>query len=83
MRRVDSDLEVKMTRIEASIKELERRMGKIEVLMYGDGSSKSIIERITKLETKVDEIRSIAKLALYFSIGTFLGIIVTIVALVR
>jgi hypothetical protein len=83
VRRVDSDLEVKMTRIEASIKELERRMGKIEVLMYGDGSSKSIIERITKLETKVDEIRSIAKLALYFSIGTFLGIIVTIVALVR
>jgi len=83
VRRVDSDLEVKMTRIEASIKELERRMGRIEVLMYGDGSSKSIVERITKLETKVDEIRSIAKLALYFSIGTFLGIIVTIVALVR
>jgi len=80
---VDSDLEIKMTRIESSIKELERRMGKIEALMYGDGSSKSIVERITKLETKVDEIRSIAKLALYFSIGTFLGIIVTIVALVR
>ena len=78
--RCDVDVEARLARIEAELSELEERLDRIERLLYGN-SGDGVQARLAKLEERVRQLDSRVKLALTFTIGTFLGIIVTLIAL--
>jgi hypothetical protein len=73
----------------SSIKELkiymrdfERRLSRVEEALYGNSSDAGILTRLTRVEERVKNIESKIGLNLTLTVGTFLSIIVTIVALI-
>lgn len=74
----DTDVYMKLIRIEEELEELARRVERLEQALYGN-SREGIAARLSALEAKVAGMEQTLRTALVFSIGTFLGIIVTIV----
>jgi len=71
----------KLSQLETTMQDLERRVGRMEQAMYGNGNSKGVISRLAVIEAKLEELKSTSKWAIVLSAGTFLGIIVTIISI--
>jgi len=79
--RNDDPVWTKLSQLETMVKDLERRMDRVEQAMYGDGNSKGVLSRLAVIETKLEELRSSVNIAVVLAAGTFLGIIVTIISI--
>ena len=71
----------KLSQLETTIQDLERRVGRMEAAMYGNGNSKGVLSRLAVIETKIEELKSNVKWSVILAAGTFLGIIVTIISI--
>ena len=56
-------MDERLTRIEIELRELDERLSRIERVMYGNGSD-SLLERIARLEAKIDAINGRMKLVM-------------------
>jgi len=75
----EGSIEVKLAKMEQRLNDIAHRVERLESAMYNDG----VIARLKALEERVKQMSLVQKLVLTFTIGTFLGIIVTITALIR
>ena len=71
----------KLTQLETTIQDLERRVGRMEQAMYGNGNSKGVLSRLAVIETKLGELSQKVNWSVILAAGTFLGIIVTIISI--
>lgn len=69
--------------IENDVGELAERIERLERAIYGSNGGDGVLQRLARIEERLSSLSVTVKLALTFSIGTFLGIIVTIAAMVR
>ncbi len=64
------------------LQQLEERVRRLEKTTYGNGED-GVLSRLARIETKIEGLSSQVKWVITFAVGTFLGIIVTIIQLLH
>ena len=76
----DLDIWVKLNQVEAKLQDLQRRLNKVEAIIYGNGQQ-GILSRLATIEAKLEDLKGRVNWAVMLTVGTFLGIIVTIISI--
>ena len=75
------DVTAKLVELETRMEEYNARLRKVEHAIYDDGAG--IIHRLAVLETKVNQMHSMMRLIVSLTAGTFLGVIVMVLEILR
>ena len=65
--------------IRSDLKDIERRVAKLESAIYGDSGEGGLIYKMARLESKIDDVAKKSLLSITLTAGTFLTIIITLI----